>query len=141
MRDLHALEESYKAIQAENYQLRDYIINLQSRLIESQGEFPQPPSNINLPHPQGDTSRSGETYQPLPQSSPTIPAPAVSQLQTQASAAQAVVNLGSGKHHHEEAAYLSANGVSSPKRLKSERGIPVAAPAQPVETRVSSGSV
>ena len=38
-------------MQAENYQLRDYIINLQSRLIESQGDFPPAPSNINLQQP------------------------------------------------------------------------------------------
>ena len=51
VRELEGLDRGYKAIQAENYQLRDYIINLQSRLIESQGEFPQPPSNIDLHNP------------------------------------------------------------------------------------------
>lgn len=34
-------------MQAENYQLRDYIINLQSRLLESQHEVPPPPSNVD----------------------------------------------------------------------------------------------
>jgi hypothetical protein len=42
------LNENYKAVQAENYQLRDYIINLQSRLIESHGSYPEPPIEINL---------------------------------------------------------------------------------------------
>src|ERR1700704_4224975 len=51
VRELHALEDNFKAIQAENYSLREYIIHLQSRLIESQGDFPQPPPNINLAHP------------------------------------------------------------------------------------------
>jgi hypothetical protein len=51
VRDYTLLNENYKAIQAENYQLRDYIINLQSRLIESQGDFPQPPPNIDGLHP------------------------------------------------------------------------------------------
>ena len=41
------LSENFKAVQAENYQLRDYIINLQSRLLESQGEVPPPPSNVD----------------------------------------------------------------------------------------------
>jgi hypothetical protein len=50
---MHALEENFKAIQTENYSLREYIIHLQSRLIESQGEFPQPPPNVNLNHPHG----------------------------------------------------------------------------------------
>lgn len=50
MRDFNALEESYKAIQNENYQLRDYIISLQSRLIESQGEDAVPPAPILITH-------------------------------------------------------------------------------------------
>lgn len=41
------LSENFKAVQSENYQLRDYIINLQSRLLESQGEVPPPPSNVD----------------------------------------------------------------------------------------------
>jgi hypothetical protein len=51
VRDYEALNSNFKAIQAENYQLRDYIINLQSRLLESQGEFPPPPSNVDGLHP------------------------------------------------------------------------------------------
>jgi hypothetical protein len=51
VRDYALLNENFKALQAENYQLRDYIINLQSRLIESQGEYPQPP--IDGLHPGG----------------------------------------------------------------------------------------
>ncbi|RDL31449.1 uncharacterized protein BP5553_09658 [Venustampulla echinocandica] len=51
VREMHALEENYKAIQGENYSLREYIIHLQSRLLESQGEYPQPPPNVNLSHP------------------------------------------------------------------------------------------
>lgn len=43
------MEEQFKAIQAENYSLRAYIISLQSRLIESQGEdaVPPPPSHLS----------------------------------------------------------------------------------------------
>ncbi|KAL9096733.1 MAG: hypothetical protein Q9165_001221 [Trypethelium subeluteriae] len=51
VKESDALKESYRAIQAENYQLRDYIINLQSRLLESQGDYPQPPANIELSNP------------------------------------------------------------------------------------------
>ena len=57
VKDRHVLEETCKAIQAENYQLRDYIINLQSRLIESQGEYPSPPSNIDLAQPRQDVQQ------------------------------------------------------------------------------------
>lgn len=47
MRDYQILSENFKQVQSENYQLRDYIINLQSRLLESQGEVPPPPSNVD----------------------------------------------------------------------------------------------
>lgn len=47
MRDYQVLSENFKTVQAENYQLRDYIINLQSRLLESQHEVPPPPSNVD----------------------------------------------------------------------------------------------
>jgi len=46
VRDYAMLTENYKNVQAENYQLRDYIISLQSRLLESQGEVPPPPTNV-----------------------------------------------------------------------------------------------
>ena len=93
VRDYNLLNENYKAVQAENYQLRDYIINLQSRLIESQGEFPQPPSNIDLPHP-----RTSEPMQhTLP--APTAPMASSAMNHLQASAAQAVADLRTTTNH------------------------------------------
>ena len=88
-------------MQAENYQLRDYIISLQSRLIESQGDYPQPPSNIELPNP-----RSSGPVQHVPAPTAPMGSSAVSQLQ--ASAAQAVADLGSNKHQHEDSPYMTA---------------------------------
>ncbi|KAI9851552.1 MAG: hypothetical protein M1838_003384 [Thelocarpon superellum] len=117
VKDLHALEENYKAIQAENYQLRDYIINLQSRLIESQGEFPQPPSNIDLTHPPQEAP-------PHPGAAPTAqmtPSVAANHLQASAAQAQVVAELGAAsKHHHEEAAFLAGKGYPSKRLRESE---------------------
>jgi hypothetical protein len=42
------MESSFKALQNENYQLREYILNLQARLLDNQTEFPPAPSHINL---------------------------------------------------------------------------------------------
>lgn len=42
------MEQNFRALQAENYQLREYILNLQSRLLESQSDFPPAPTHINL---------------------------------------------------------------------------------------------
>lgn len=47
MREYGVLSENFKAIQQENYQLRDYIIALQSRLLEAQGEVPPPPGGLD----------------------------------------------------------------------------------------------
>jgi hypothetical protein len=51
VRDFMDMEQSYKTMQSENYALREYVIHLQSRLLDAQGEFPQPPPNINLSQP------------------------------------------------------------------------------------------
>lgn len=53
VKEFEQLCELYKTLQNENYQLRDYIINLQSRLLEIQGEVPPAPAGVDL-------SRHGE---------------------------------------------------------------------------------
>ena len=110
MRDLHALEENYKAIQAENYSLREYIIHLQSRLIESQGEYPQPPPNVNLNHPQARHSH----MEHMQQHDATAMAPMAPMRQLQASAARtlAAAGLNSVKQDRE------GHGYEQNKRYK-----------------------
>ena len=49
VKDFQTMEQNFRALQNENYQLREYILNLQSRLLENQSEFPPAPSHINLP--------------------------------------------------------------------------------------------
>ncbi|KND93115.1 putative transcription factor kapC [Tolypocladium ophioglossoides CBS 100239] len=51
VREYNDMEQTFKAMQSENYALREYVIHLQSRLLDVQGEFPQPPPNINLSQP------------------------------------------------------------------------------------------
>ncbi|KAF9881906.1 bZIP transcription factor [Colletotrichum karsti] len=51
VRDYMEMEQSYKTMQSENYALREYVIHLQSRLLDAQGEIPQPPPNVNLANP------------------------------------------------------------------------------------------
>ncbi|MCJ1370941.1 hypothetical protein MMC20_002155 [Loxospora ochrophaea] len=113
VRDYNLLNENYKAVQAENYQLRDYIINLQSRLLESQGEFPQPPSNINI---ELLNPRSSESGQPNPPA-PTAPMGNPAMIQLHASAARAVVADQNGKRVHEDGGF-HANSIP-PARIKS----------------------
>ncbi|KAI4865803.1 hypothetical protein F4820DRAFT_447728 [Hypoxylon rubiginosum] len=51
VRDYGEMEHSFKAIQNDNYALREYIIQLQSRLLDLQVELPQPPPNVNISPP------------------------------------------------------------------------------------------
>ncbi|CAO1598563.1 hypothetical protein XANCAGTX0491_002325 [Xanthoria calcicola] len=91
VKDYNTLSESFKNLQAENYQLRDYIISLQSRLIESHGEFPQPPSNIEITLQSSGASLSRSVP------APTAPMGSSAMSQLRASAAQ-VIDLSNTKH-------------------------------------------
>jgi len=105
---LHALEDNYKAIQAENYSLREYIIHLQSRLIESQGEYPPPPTNVNLNHPHARHDHPMQRHDPAHPASvaPMAPMTApMTQLQASAARTLAAAGLQSGKHSQEDHGY------------------------------------
>lgn len=100
VKDYEKVNATLKATQDENYQLRDYIISLQSRLLESQGEFPQPPFNIEIHHHPRTGGGPPAPQQPAPTAQMAVPA-AINQLQ--AAAAQAVAaDLSGGKHPHDE---------------------------------------
>jgi hypothetical protein len=48
VKEFEQLVEMYKTLQTENFQLRDYIIALQSRLLDTQGEIPPAPAGVDL---------------------------------------------------------------------------------------------
>jgi hypothetical protein len=139
VKDYEVLTESYKALQAENYQLREYIISLQSRLIDSQNEVPELPGNIDLtqPRPEPPTSAtsggaSGSAPTAAAGSAPTPIAPGQQAQPSTAPSATpgddlnqlnriAVAGLGMRKHQHEEAAYLGSSNDSYPmKRMRKD---------------------
>lgn len=72
MRDYGTMESNIKIMQAENYALREYIVHLQSRLVDAQIEPPPPPPNINLSVAQAVT---GPPSHGLPQPGPLQEAP------------------------------------------------------------------
>jgi len=115
VKDYEMLSENYKAIQAENYQLREYIISLQSRLIDSQNEVPELPGNIDLSQPRTDpvplpgNATSGPQHVGIAGDQPE---------QVNALNRIAVAGLGMRKHQHEEAAFLGNNYPT--KRLRSD---------------------
>ncbi|KAJ6444430.1 transmembrane protein [Purpureocillium lavendulum] len=67
VREYGEMEQAYKGMQTENYALREYVIHLQSKLLETQGDYPQPPPNINLSQPTA-------SHPPPPASGPEQPA-------------------------------------------------------------------
>jgi hypothetical protein len=93
VRDYGEMETTFKGLQNENYALRDYVLRLQSRLLDSQGEYPQPPPGINLAHPnaQGQPQHGGpEVPQPA-----GAAAPGANPVEV---AAQAVAGLTRNEH-------------------------------------------
>ncbi|KAK8118621.1 uncharacterized protein PG998_003247 [Apiospora kogelbergensis] len=58
VRDFRTMEDTYKAVQNENYALREYVIQLQSRLMDSQIEPPQPPPGVALHPPRSSAPRA-----------------------------------------------------------------------------------
>lgn len=122
VKDYEILVENYKAIQAENYQLREYIISLQSRLIDSQNEVPELPGNIDLSQPRNDPPapaiNSSTTAGVTAGNAATTTgggggASAGDQAEVSALNRIAVAGLGMRKHQHEEAAFLGNHGESS----------------------------
>jgi|TARA_R110002003_G_scaffold44_18_gene3419 hypothetical protein len=116
----------YKTLQTENYQLRDYIINLQSRLLETQGEIPPAPAGVDLNRPHGEPSSLNQPQphppqhqqqteqQPPPQSSPNsgnnggLSERQIGELQMAAQAAAAAQHgpsVNHGKHPSSDGSY------------------------------------
>jgi hypothetical protein len=135
VRDFSNMQESYKQISAENYQLRAYIISLQSRVIDAQGAdaLPPPPVSLNLNHPpptlfsldpaiSGDAQATPAAGQPSPRpvqqqaAQPNISAPTAN-MGVQASAVpaqQAIPAAATGqKRPHEENANADGGFLQS----------------------------
>ncbi|KAI1210018.1 uncharacterized protein F4807DRAFT_460306 [Annulohypoxylon truncatum] len=72
VRDFSEMEQSFKAVQNDNYALREYVIQLQSRLLDLQVELPQPPPNVNITPPTAaSTSTRGGHASTVPGSGPS----------------------------------------------------------------------
>ncbi|KAH8689935.1 hypothetical protein BGW36DRAFT_65008 [Talaromyces proteolyticus] len=144
VREYEVLSESYKALQAENYQLREYIIGLQSRLIDSQNEVPALPENIDLNQPRpepptlsGSNNHRGVAAPGGASSSPGAPVPPGQQGQPSAPPPSgatsedihqlnriAVAGLGMPKHQHDDDGYPGVNrGIIT--KVEPPHGLPM----------------
>ncbi|KAL2166425.1 hypothetical protein VTG60DRAFT_2778 [Thermothelomyces hinnuleus] len=96
VREYGEMENTFKAVQAENYALREYVLRLQSRLLDTQGEYPQPPPGLNLAHPNAQTQPPhGSPEVPQPAATAAPAAPGANQVEV---AAQAVAGLTRSEH-------------------------------------------
>ncbi|KAK1140150.1 hypothetical protein N8T08_010627 [Aspergillus melleus] len=118
------MSDGFKALQAENYQLREYIINLQSRLLDSQGEVPELPGNIDLSQPRTDvnvttgagSAQAANASSGAQQNQPNQNQAAGSNDDMNSLNRIASAGLGMRKHPNEEANYLGNNfGVRRPR--------------------------
>ncbi|KAM5368670.1 hypothetical protein ACJZ2D_009442 [Fusarium nematophilum] len=107
VRDYMEMEQSFKTMQSENYALREYVIHLQSRLLDVQGEFPPPPPNVNLAQP--GPAASGPVVS-APESAPSNPA-AGTPLEA---VAQAVAGLAAQEQMAERQQYSSTQFKPDP---------------------------
>ena len=62
-------EHNFNAVQTENQQLRDYILNLQARLLENQPDFPEIPAQVKRSSGVRLSSPPPESLSPLEQPS------------------------------------------------------------------------
>jgi hypothetical protein len=110
------MENSYKQIQSENYSLREYVVHLQARLLDTLGEYPPPPSNVNLAHPHQHPHTSAPAAPQPISNPPEAPQPAPGSATSLEVVAQAVAGLTRGEHMNEREPYPGA------KSYKSESG-------------------
>jgi hypothetical protein len=68
------MEHNFKSLQNDNYALREYVIQLQSRLIDMHVEPPQPPPNVNI-NPPATTTRGHASAPHALSSAPAPPPP------------------------------------------------------------------
>ncbi|KAH8587566.1 hypothetical protein B0O99DRAFT_394739 [Bisporella sp. PMI_857] len=133
VREHHTLEENYKQIQAENYSLREYIIHLQSRLIDNQQEFPEPPPNVNLSNPQQRAEHLHNAQQHHENNGVSVaPVAPMTQLQQAATRSLAVAGL---KHPQDERPYEQQQ-----KRFKDSNEESSVADEQLLRSQLQGGS-
>lgn len=148
VRDYEVVTENLKVMQAENYSLRDYIINLQSRLIESQGDYPQPPSNIDLQaQPGASIIGGGGRPGTLPASSsssgplgnlPAVSAPMTAEQQIQMQLHQQ--QLQHQQHAHQHAAHAHRQAHAHSQRPLGATAVGAAAPTAHMGSSSNSSS-
>jgi hypothetical protein len=93
---------NYKAVQQENFQLREYIIQLQARLLDAHSDVPPPPAHIDLANP--PQRPEGPAAAGSSSAAPTAPmsSNAVEELRLAAAAAAQAADITTGGNNQEQ---------------------------------------
>ncbi|KAJ5163900.1 BZIP transcription factor [Penicillium coprophilum] len=126
VKNIDPLKEQVKSLVGENYQLREYIINLQSRLLEAQGEVPELPANIDLSQPRTTEMALASAGVQNPSPSGSVPTPGP-QGQHASSVSDdmnslnriAAATLGMRKHP-DDTNFLNNNNFQQNKRVRTD---------------------
>lgn len=99
---------NYKAIQQENFHLREYIIQLQGRLLERHDDVPPPPASIDLSNPPQRPTEDG------PARAASMTTTAVEELQMAARAAEqaAAITGSGGQEGRADWAFINSRGYA-----------------------------
>lgn len=89
------MEARFKVMEVENCMLVDFVHRLQARIFDLTGEYPKPPTGLNLAHPHPQAQSSHDAPEPAQPSNAPAPAPAATSLEV---AAQAVAGLNRSEH-------------------------------------------
>lgn len=131
MKQYQNIAEDYKALHAENFQLRDYIINMQSRLLELQVEVPELPENIDLSQPRPELPIPSPPAPPHPitaDESPSQPSSAAPPVTDDLNSLNriAVAGLGMRKHPNDDSNYMANVDVKRPRHDEDAEEVPEA---------------
>lgn len=66
---MDTMDANFRTLQNENFALREYILDLQGRLLETQTDFPPAPAHANITsgHPVAPQNRFNGTGRPVPE--------------------------------------------------------------------------
>ncbi|KAI0200365.1 hypothetical protein F4808DRAFT_429610 [Astrocystis sublimbata] len=130
VREHTEIEQQYKTVQNDNYALREYVIQLQARLIDLHVELPQPPPNVNITQPASTIAAPRQPPHNEPPAETTSNAPGG----TLADVALAVAGLGRAREQAPEGRYATATFKSEntgapqhaepPRRQQPPDGLP-----------------
>lgn len=117
------MEKANHALQSENYSLRQYVIALQSRLLDAHGEYPQPPPGLVLT----PTIPQQHNAPPAPGPAPTNPESAPAPMSAAPGAgtslevvAQAVAGLRNEQQHLQDPHSQYPNRALKPEQQRTE---------------------